>query len=141
MITITSSLFCKEKTLSNLLSASVERMRPFIPARDFGLSQRFYEALGFSITVVGPGIATVDIPEQKSGFLLQDFYNKELADNLMMQLIVSDSDAWWSHIQSLTLVERFGVNDPKAPALQAWGMRVAYLWDPSGVLWHIASNG
>jgi hypothetical protein len=28
----------------------------------------------------------------------------------------------------------------KAPALQPWGIRVLYLADPSGVLWHIADR-
>ena len=29
---------------------------------------------------------------------------------------------------------------PKAPAMQPWGLRVAYVFDPSGVLWHIAGT-
>jgi len=36
------------------------------------------------------------------------------------------------------------VNGPSAPsarkAMQPWGIRVLYLSDPSGVLWHIADN-
>jgi hypothetical protein len=27
-----------------------------------------------------------------------------------------------------------------APTLQPWGLVVAYVWDPSGVLWHIAEE-
>ncbi|ATU94078.1 hypothetical protein BLM14_20025 (plasmid) [Phyllobacterium zundukense] len=118
----------------------MEIMRPFIPARNFTLSQEFYEALGFNVTVVAPRIATVVASDGKSGFLLQNFYQKDLAENLMMQIIVPDVDAWWAHIQSLSLPERFGVNAPKSPVAEAWGMRVAYVWDPSGVLWHIASK-
>ena len=41
---------------------------------------------------------------------------------------------------TLSLRERFGVNTPKSPVGEAWGMRVAYVWDPSGVLWHIAGT-
>ena len=29
---------------------------------------------------------------------------------------------------------------PSAPALQPWGLRIAYLVDPSGVLWHVAQR-
>jgi uncharacterized glyoxalase superfamily protein PhnB len=29
---------------------------------------------------------------------------------------------------------------PKAPAMQPWGLRVAYVVDPSGVLWHVAER-
>ena len=36
------------------------------------------------------------------------------------------------------LVERFGVRPPTAPAMQVWGIRVGFLVDPSGVLWHVA---
>lgn len=126
--------------MTELQTATVEMMRPFIPARDFALSQQFYEALGFNVTVVAPEIATVAASDGKPGFLLQDFYQKDLAENLMMQIIVPSVDTWWTHIQSLSLPERFGVQAPKAPADEAWGMRVAYVWDPSGVLWHIASR-
>ena len=59
----------------------------------------------------------------------------------MMQLMVDDLDSWWNHIESLDLPGRFGVPAPKAPALQPWGMRIAYVVDPSGVLWHVAQRG
>jgi hypothetical protein len=119
---------------------AIALMRPFLPARDFALSQSFYTALGFEVALVAPRIAVVKAADGKTGFLLQNFYNKDLAENLMMQIIVEDVDAWWAHIQSLSLPERFGVKEPKAPAAEAWGMRVAYIWDPSRVLWHVASK-
>lgn len=126
--------------MTALPAARIEVMRPFIPARDFALSQDFYRALGFEVVLVAPRIATVKAADDKSGFLLQDFYQKDLAENLMVQIIVSDVDAWWAHVRSRSLPERFGVKEPKAPAAEAWGMRVAYMWDPSGVLWHIAAK-
>jgi uncharacterized glyoxalase superfamily protein PhnB len=49
-------------------------------------------------------------------------------------------DAWWAHITQLELPKRFGVRPPKPPAVQPWGLRVLYLTDPSGVLWHIAQR-
>lgn len=126
--------------MTALPCAPIEVMRPFIPARDFTLSQDFYKALGFQVALVAPRIARVKTADDKSGFLLQDFYQKDLAENLMMQIIVSDVDAWWEHIRVQSLPERFGVKEPKSPIAEAWGMRVAYMWDPSGVLWHIASR-
>lgn len=118
----------------------IELMRPFLPARDFALSQDFYRALGFEVTLVAPKIATVAARDGRTGFLLQDFYRKELAENLMMQIIVPRVDAWWAQIGSLSLPNRFGVAEPRPPRAEPWGMRVLYLWDPSGVLWHIASK-
>jgi uncharacterized glyoxalase superfamily protein PhnB len=58
----------------------------------------------------------------------------------MMQLMVDDLDAWWAHIESLDLAKQFNVPPPKAPAMQPWGLRVAYVVDPSGVLWHVAQR-
>ncbi|HEV7925286.1 MAG TPA: glyoxalase, partial [Verrucomicrobiae bacterium] len=60
--------------------------------------------------------------------------------NFMMQLLVDDLDAWWTHIQSLNLPSTFGVPAPKPPAMQPWGLRIAYVIDPAGVLWHIAQR-
>ena len=109
--------------------------RPFLPAKDFELSKRFYEALGFSKILDGD-VAIFRIGT--SGFVLQNYFHKEWAENCMMQLMVDDLDAWWAHLLALDLPQRFGVPEPRAPALQPWGLRIAYLVDPSGVLWHIA---
>jgi uncharacterized glyoxalase superfamily protein PhnB len=57
-----------------------------------------------------------------------------------MQLMVDDLDAWWAHINALDLRSTFGVPAPKPPAMQPWGLRVAYVVDPSGVLWHVAQR-
>jgi uncharacterized glyoxalase superfamily protein PhnB len=58
----------------------------------------------------------------------------------MMQLMVDDHDAWWEHLRALDLPGQFGVQAPKAPALQPWGLRVAYVYDPCGVLWHVSQR-
>jgi uncharacterized glyoxalase superfamily protein PhnB len=38
------------------------------------------------------------------------------------------------------LAKNFGVATPKPPAMQSWGLRIAYVVDPSGVLWHVAER-
>ena len=119
------------------IPTGTESARPFVPTKDFALSRAFYEALGFAKLLDGE----VAIFEVGSGaFILQNFYQEQLAANFMMQLMVDDLDAWWAHIESLNLPERFGVKPPRAPAVQPWGLRVAYLFDPAGVLWHIAER-
>jgi uncharacterized glyoxalase superfamily protein PhnB len=114
-----------------------ELARPFVPARDFERSKRFYEALGFTKLLDGQ-VAIFGIGA--SSFVLQDAFQKEWAENFMMQLMVDDLDAWWTHIAALDLAGRFGVQPPKAPALQHWGLRVAYVYDPTGVLWHVCQR-
>jgi catechol 2,3-dioxygenase-like lactoylglutathione lyase family enzyme len=114
-----------------------ELVRPFLPARDFELSKRFYETLGFE-KVLDSEVAIFHAGS--GGFILQRYFQKEWAENFMMQLMVDDLDAWWTHIDALDLVKLFGVPPPRAPAMQPWGLRVAYVIDPSGVLWHIAER-
>ena len=75
-----------------------------------------------------------------SAFILQRYYQKDWAGNFMMQLMVDDLDAWWVHIEALDLPGAFGVKPPRPPALQPWGLRVAYVFDPCGVLWHVAQR-
>ena len=75
-----------------------------------------------------------------SGFILQQYVQKEWAENCMMQLMVDELDGWWAHIETLDLPGQFGVQPPRPPAMQAWGLRVAYVFDPSGVLWHVAER-
>jgi hypothetical protein len=114
-----------------------ESVRAFIPARDFDASRAFYEALGFEKLIDG------DIAIFKVGvscFILQRYYQKDWAENCVMQMMVDDLDGWWEHIETLDLPKTFGVRAPKAPAVQPWGLRVAYVFDPSGVLWHITQR-
>ena len=114
-----------------------EEVRPFVPARDFDKSRAFYRALGFQedhdkdIAIFRCG---------KSAFILQRYYQKDWAENFMMQMMVDDLDRWWAHVVALDLPKAFGVDPPKPPAMQSWGLRVAYVYDPSGVLWHIAQR-
>ena len=114
-----------------------ELSRPFLPAKDFELSKRFYEALGFE-KLLDTDVAIFRIGQ--GVFRLQPYYQKDWAENFMLQLMVDDLDQWWAHIQSLDLPGRFGVAPPKAPAMQSWGLRIAHLFDPSGVLWHVAQR-
>ena len=73
------------------MSLRVIELKPFVPARDFALSRRFYGELGFTERSEGGGIAY--FLHDEASFLLQDFYNKELAENLMLHLLVADVDA------------------------------------------------
>ena len=114
-----------------------ELARPFIPAKDFDLSKRFYETLGFD-KVLDDDVAIFNAGS--GGFILQRYFQKEWAEKFMMQLMVDDLDAWWAHINTLELAKQFGVRPPREPAMQPWGLRIAYVVDPSGVLWHVAQR-
>jgi uncharacterized glyoxalase superfamily protein PhnB len=114
-------------------------LKAFVPAKDLALSRQFYTDLGFKLNWGNAEIAEFQIGSFR--FLLQPFYVQQHAENFMMHLTVSDVDAWWRHIGEIGLAKKYPGIMLKAPALQPWGLRVLYLSDPTGVLWHIADQG
>ena len=65
--------------MSNLNTIEI---KAFIPAKDFALSKQFYCDLGFTLSSDTDGIAYFHHGD--TSFLLQDFYEKSAAENLMM---------------------------------------------------------
>ncbi|MGA8698385.1 MAG: glyoxalase [Xanthobacteraceae bacterium] len=118
-----------------VVPSGTEAARAFIPAKDLDLSKAFYQALG-SKKLLDGDVAIFGVGA--SAFILQRYYKKEWAENCMMQMMVDNLDAWWK--QALDLPKLFGAQAPKAPAMQSWGLRVSYVYDPSGVLWHVAER-
>lgn len=118
------------------LIPGIRAFRPFLPAKEFEKSLRFYEAIGFEAHPLGDTLAELSLGP--NAFLLQDYYVKEWAENTVMHVLVNDVQPWWQHINSVDLVNRFGVSPPVAPRVEPWGLTVAYVFDPTGVLWHFA---
>ena len=58
----------------------------------------------------------------------------------MMQLAVADLDVWWVHIESLDLQAQLGVQAPRAPEMQPWGLRVSLVLDLCGALWQVVQS-
>ena len=75
-------------------------IKAFVPARDFALSKRFYEDLGFTIKWSDSDLAYLHCGD--CSFLLQNFYNPEHAGNFMMHLLVADVEAWWHHVEEFS---------------------------------------
>jgi uncharacterized glyoxalase superfamily protein PhnB len=122
------------------LAQTIQAMRPMLPAKDFARNVKFYVDLGFQQRTLTDGLAEMTLGA--CSFLLQDYYVREWADNLVIHLFVSDLDSWWAHIVALDLPSRYGVKT-RVPQLEDWGVRVAGVIDPSGVLWrlHEVSTG
>lgn len=113
-------------------------LRPFIPAQNYEQSRQFYEALGFVAEYADEKIAIMCGSD--ASFILQNFYVKELAHNFMVQLVVADCDTWWRDHDPASVAVRFETKSPKKPAVQPWGLKVGFIHDPSGVLWHITEK-
>lgn len=112
-------------------------LRAFLPAKDFNLSRRFYQDLGFAETWSSDDLA--EFYAGRSSFLLQRFYQKDLAENLMMHLLVEDVDAWWRHVVAKELAQKYGVR-AEPPEDRPWGIRDFILNDPTLVLWRIGQD-
>jgi hypothetical protein len=120
------------------LADGIVSLRPFLPARDFQLSKRFYGDLGFELMPLGDKLVHVGLGT--FAFLLQDSFVREWAENFMMHMMVDNLDQWWANIDALGLDQRYDVKAPRPPKLEPWGLRVAYVFDPSGVLRHFAEE-
>jgi len=113
-------------------------LKTFLPARDYDLARQFYIDLGFKLNWGNEQVAELEIGAFR--FLLQNFHVQAHAGNFMMHLQVDDADAWLAHIEATGLREKYPGITVKPPTLQPWGLRVLYLTDPTGVLWHIADR-
>ena len=121
-----------------MVPSKILNLMAFVPAQDFELSRRFYRDLGFHENWGDNQACEFELEGYR--FLLQNFYVKEHAGNFMMSLLVEDADKWWEYIQSIDLAKKYDLYMAKPPTLQPWGLRVLYLTDPTGVLWHIADR-
>lgn len=113
-------------------------VKMFVPALDFAKSLQFYEALGWQVNWVADdnGLAILELANGR--FYLQNYYNKEWADNFMMHIVVDDAHAWWEHANSVIATGNYKFARMQKPKEEPYGAVVTYVWDPSGVLLHFA---
>lgn len=107
-------------------------IRPFIGAKNFEVSRKFYQDLGFQENILSSDLSyfkTKDI-----GFYLQNSYVKEWVDNTMIFMEVDDVKRFWNELLALELTSKYDVKLTPIREL-IWG-RECFLHDPSGILWH-----
>lgn len=120
--------------MSNL---NTVELKVFIPSKDFNVSKQFYSDLGFTKASDQDGVAYFHCGN--CSFLLQDFYNQSLAENLMMHLLVEDIDSWHKQIINSGVADKYGVTISEITK-QPWSMLDFVVHDPSGVLWRFGQN-
>ena len=118
-----------------MLESTVRNICPFVPAKDFETSTRFYKELGFSCPDECEEVRFFQLGDH--GFLLQDFWVEDWAANFMMNLHVEDIRGWHKHLASSGIFERYEDTWFGEPKLEDWGMWVMHFTDPTGVLWHV----
>lgn len=109
-------------------------LRAFCPAKDYELATAFYQDLGFEKTPLSDGLCELSLGSHS--ILLQDYYNKEWADNFVLLLSVEDIEKSWAHIQKSGILTKYKGVRVQPPKVEPWGT-VIYLIGPSGELWQI----
>ena len=108
-------------------------LEPFIPSGSrFEDSKNLFQELGFKIN----WDAGDYIGFEKDGckFILQQYDNEEFAQNLMVNVKVSNAEEFWKFVTEKKLPERFGIRIGK-PTQQPYGKEVNII-DIAGVCWH-----
>ncbi|QUM76935.1 glyoxalase [Moritella sp. 24] len=120
--------------MSNL---KVTEIKAFVPSKNFEISKRFYQDIGFTIGSEGGGVAYFYFDHVS--FLLQDYCAESQAENFMMHILVQDVDSWWAHMHESGVIEKYGIKITPVE-LQPWAAKDFCITDPSGVLWRIGQN-
>ncbi len=108
-------------------------IRPFIGAKNYAVSLKFYTDLGFEEHVISHNMSY--FRSEDLGFYLQDAYVKDWIDNTMVFMEVDDVERFWKELEVLDLPSKYeGVRITPIKNYD-WG-RECFLHDPSGILWH-----
>lgn len=111
----------------------IKSIRPFIGAKDFNLSRSFYRDLGFTETVLTPGMSV--FKTGTTAFYLQNACVRDWIDNTMVFLEVDDVNRYWNELVALNLPEKYEGVKLTPVKVYDWGQE-CFLHDPSGILWH-----
>ena len=120
------------------MNLSVSDVKPFVPAKNFKESFEFYTQMGWKsqFRAEDDGIAILELADCR--FYLQNYYQKEWADNFMLHIEVEDAQAWYEHASAIVENGDFKTVRVQVPEKQEYGAIVTFVHDPSGVLLHFA---
>lgn len=115
----------------------VSGVRTFVGARHFEDSRDFYVALGWKLNWERDALAELELGG--CPLFLQRYYHRDWCENSMLHVTVEDAQAWYEHAR--TVIEEGSFSGPprvNPPKEEDYGALVTYIWDPSGVLLHMA---
>lgn len=119
-----------------MLNLKVSDVRTFLPTMDFAVSKDFYVSLGCELKWSDESLALMEVANQR--FYLQRHYVKDWADNSMLHLTVENAQSCYEQLKELVDSGRFPSVRVAEPKQEAYGAIVTYVWDPAGVLLHLA---
>ena len=120
------------------MNLNVSDIKTFVPAKSFETSFSFYIALGWRPTwqAEDNSLAVMELGDHR--FYLQNYFQKDWAENCMLHITVDDAQAWFEHANTVISSSRFNGSRIRKPQREPYGAVVTYVWDPSGVLLHFA---
>ena len=115
---------------------TITDQRIFLPTKDFARSIDFYARMGWQTRFRDDAIALMELGASR--IFLQEYYQKEWADNTMVHLVVDDAKGW--HDVAERVKQEGGFDDVKIrpPQHEDYGALVVHVIDPAGVLLHFA---
>jgi hypothetical protein len=123
-----TNIFTSHIVVMKLLS-----LEPFIPSgEDFESSKKLFQELGFQINWDAGDY--VGFERDGCKFILQHYVNKEFAENLMINVKVSNANEFYEEVNSKQLAGKFGIRI-NPPVQQPYGKEVNLI-DLAGVCWH-----
>lgn len=108
-------------------------IRPFIGAKNFELSRKFYQDLGFQEVILEHNFSY--FKTEGIGFYLQDYYIKDWTDNSMIFIEVDSVERYYQELFALNLSSKYEGVRLIPIKTNDWG-KECFLHDPSGILWH-----
>lgn len=123
-----------------MINLHASDLRTFIPSQEFELSKDFYLALGCELERSDDNLALFNLRRIKA-LLAKRHYVKEWAENSTLHISVQDTATCFANITELVESGRFPSVRVAPPKLESYGALVTYVWDPSGVLLHLAQWG
>ena len=109
----------------------------FVPAgHDFQAAKALFLELGFTITSESRDF--IGFANNGCRFILQNFNNKEFAENFMITVGVTNVDEFRKEVIDKKLPEKFGIKIGEA-SMQPYGREVNII-DIAGVCWHFVQQ-
>ena len=104
-------------------------VKTFVPAKNFAESFDFYTQLGWEpkFRAEDDGIGILELGGSR--FYLQNYYQKEWANNFMLHITVEDAQAWYEHAAKIIEDGNWQFARLREPAIQDYGALVTFVWD------------
>ncbi|MDQ1141490.1 VOC family protein [Pedobacter agri] len=118
------------------MNHNAKSIRPFIGARDFETSRKFYRDLGFEEMNLGESMSVFKTGDM--AFYLQNAYVKDWVDNTMIFMEVDDVERFYNELSALDLPGKYENVRLTPIRHESWG-KECFLHDPSGILWHFGA--